>query len=93
MTCVGRVKVSAKPATRRKALKSTGSTTAQDVRIRREIPEAFRKWDQKAKTSKREWKWQRGIATQKSFIEEDNHCAMDVGHLRKDTRTIHVRKP
>ena len=29
--------------------------------IRREIPEAFRKWEQKAKTSKKEWKWQRGI--------------------------------
>ena len=29
--------------------------------IRRGIPEAFRKWEQKAKTSKKEWKWQRGI--------------------------------
>ena len=29
--------------------------------VRREIPEAFRKWEQKAKTSKKEWKWQRGI--------------------------------
>ena len=27
--------------------------------IRPEIPEAFRKWEQKARTSK-EWKWQRG---------------------------------
>ena len=31
--------------------------------VRREIPEAFRKWEQKAKTSKKEWKWQRGIVT------------------------------
>ena len=29
--------------------------------VRRAIPEAFRKWEQKAKTSKKEWKWQRGI--------------------------------
>ena len=29
--------------------------------IRREVPEAFRKWDQKARTSKKEWKWQSGI--------------------------------
>ena len=27
--------------------------------VRWEIPEAFRKWEQKAKTSKKEWKWQR----------------------------------
>ena len=30
---------------------------------RREILEAFRKWEQKARTSKEEWKWQRGIVT------------------------------
>ena len=29
--------------------------------VRRQIPEAFRKWEQKARTSKEEWKWQRGI--------------------------------
>ena len=29
--------------------------------IRRENPEAFRKWEQKVKPSKIEWKWQRGI--------------------------------
>ena len=29
--------------------------------VRREILGAFRKWEQKAKTSKKEWKWQRGI--------------------------------
>ena len=29
--------------------------------IRREIPEAFRKWEQKARTSKKEWTWQKGI--------------------------------
>ena len=31
--------------------------------VRREIPEAFRKWVQKARTSKEEWKWQRGCAS------------------------------
>ena len=29
--------------------------------IRIEIPEAFRKWEQTAKTSKKEWKWHKGI--------------------------------
>ena len=29
--------------------------------IRREIPEAFRKWEQKARTQRKEWKWQRRI--------------------------------
>ena len=29
--------------------------------VRREIPEVFRKLEQKARTSKYEWKWQRGI--------------------------------
>ena len=58
-TLAGRMRVSAKPVTRRKAQKSTGSTWYE---IRREIPEAFRQWEQKAKTSKKEWKWRRGVA-------------------------------
>ena len=29
--------------------------------VRREIPEVFRKLEQKGRTSKKEWKWQRGI--------------------------------
>ena len=51
----GRMSVSVKRATRRKAQKST--------EIRREILEAFRKWEQKARTSKKQWKWQRCIVT------------------------------
>ena len=31
------------------------------ARDQKEIPEAFRKWEQKGRTSKKEWKWQRGI--------------------------------
>ena len=31
--------------------------------VRREIPEAYRKWEQKARTSKKEAKWQRSIVT------------------------------
>ena len=30
---------------------------------RREIPEAFRQWEQKATMSKKEWKWHRGVVT------------------------------
>ena len=29
--------------------------------VRREIPEAFKKLEQNVRTSKKEWKWQRGI--------------------------------
>ena len=29
--------------------------------VRREIPEAFRKWEHKARDSKEEWKWQRAL--------------------------------
>ena len=49
---------------KRKEQKSTGYTTAQKWHeVTREIPEVFRKLEQTAKTSKKQWKWQRGIAT------------------------------
>ena len=35
-------------------------------RIRREIPESFRKWEHQARTEKKERKWQRGIVTHPS---------------------------
>ena len=31
--------------------------------IRREIPDAFREWEQTARPPKKEWKWQRGVVT------------------------------
>ena len=31
--------------------------------VRREIPEAFRRWEQKERSSEEEWKWQRGTVT------------------------------
>ena len=31
--------------------------------VRREIPDTFRKCEEKARTSKKEWKWQRGTVT------------------------------
>ena len=31
--------------------------------IRRQIPVELRKWEQRATTSKKDWKWQRGITT------------------------------
>ena len=61
-TLVGRIKGSAKPAIRRKAQKSTGSTTVQngttsDGRFQR-LSESGSK---KERTSKEEWKWQSGL--------------------------------
>ena len=57
-TSVGRTKVSVQLVTKRKVQKSTFSAIAQNGTRSREIPEAFRKWRHKAKTSKKEWKWQ-----------------------------------
>ena len=54
--------VNVKLARRRKAQRSTGSTSPEWYEVRRVIPDAFRKWEQKTRTSKKEWKWQRGIA-------------------------------
>ena len=47
--------------------------------IRREIPDANTKWEQKAKTSKREWKWQRGIVEQ--LLKESQ---WNRGHFRME---------
>ena len=60
-TLVGEMKVSAKHVTRRKAQRSTGSTTAQNGT--RSDGEAFRKWEQKARKPQKEWRWQRGIVS------------------------------
>ena len=59
---IGRISVNVKLVRERKAQKSTGFTTVRngtksDGRFQR----AFRKLEQKARTSKEEWKWQRGI--------------------------------
>ena len=51
--------VNVKLARRRKAQRTTGCITCPEwYEVRREIPEAFRKLEQKARTSKKEWKWQ-----------------------------------
>ena len=58
------MKVSAKHVTKRKAQKKHMLYHCPEWNeVRREIPEAFRKWEQKARTSQKEWKWQRGILT------------------------------
>ena len=49
--------------------------------VRREIPEAFRKLEQKARTSKKEWQWQRGIVehplrghfSMRKWVSEKHH--------------------
>ena len=38
--------------------------------VRRQIPEAHRKREQKARKSKKEWKWQRGIVTHPLKVNE-----------------------
>ena len=71
-TLADRMKARVKPVTRRKVQKSMGSTIAQNgIEIRRKIPQAFSKWEQKARTSKREWKWQRGIVAQQGPLQLD----------------------
>ena len=59
---IDRTPVNVKSARKRKEQKSTGfSSVLNDHEVRREIPEVFRKLELKARTSKKEWKWQRGI--------------------------------
>ena len=56
------MKVSSKPATRRKALKSTGSTTVQDgMKSEGRSQKPSENGNKKPELQKREWKWQRGI--------------------------------
>ena len=59
---IGRTPVNVKLAKKRKAQRSTGSTSAQNgTKSDERIPKVFWKLEQKARTSKKEWKWQRGI--------------------------------
>ena len=61
--------------------------------VRREIPEAFRKWEQEARTSKEEWKWQsqwdrRHFITRKWESEQHKSWCMPAegfkGHVATD---------
>ena len=48
--------------------------------VRREIPEASRKWEQKVRTSKKEWKWQRRIVV---HLLSESHWNMGHFSMRK----------
>ena len=64
-TLVGLNKRSFEGVTKKKARRNIGwlyhCPTWREVRDH--IPENLRKWEQRAKTSKKEWKWQRGITS------------------------------
>ena len=47
-------------------------------KVRREILEAFRKCEQQARTSKKEWEWQRGIVTHPLSESQWNRCHFSV---------------
>ena len=60
----GRTKANAEDAAKKRERKGTGYIIPQaGTNVRRRIPEAFRKWEHKARTSKKECKCQRGIVT------------------------------
>ena len=88
-TLVGRMKVSAELATRRKALKNTGSTTAwYGTRSDEGFQLLSESGSKKARTSKNEWTWQRGIVEQplKESQWKRDHCRMEkvgVGEAQK----------
>ena len=46
--------------------------------VRRQIPEAPRKWEQKAKISKKEWNWQRGIVSHPPIESPWNRASFSV---------------
>ena len=89
-TSVGRRKVNAKPITRRKAQKSTGSTIAQNgTKSDGGSQKLPRKWEQKAKTSKDEWKWQRGIVTHPLSVSQWNSGRFSVSKWSlRSTRVV-----
>ena len=61
---IGRMKVNVKLATRRLGTEKHRLYHCSEWHeIRREIPEALQKWEQKTKTSEKEWKLQRGTVT------------------------------
>ena len=61
-TLIGRTPVKVKPARKRKETEKHRLYHCPEwYEVRQEIPEVFRKLEQKARTSKKEWKWQRGI--------------------------------
>ena len=63
-TLVGQLKANCKLVTKTKVEKSTGFAIVPGWNaVVRQIPEVLQeKWEQKA-TTKKEWKWQRGIVT------------------------------
>ena len=52
--------------------------------VRCQVLEACRKWEQNAKTSKKEWKWQRGIVTHSLSESQWNRCHFRVEKWEKD---------
>ena len=62
--------------------------------IRRKISEAFRKWEQNARTSKEEWKWQRCIVTHPLGESRWNrgHCIMIKWESQKHKNLENARR-
>ena len=63
-TLVGQMKANAKLLTKRTVQKITGFTIVHDgMKSGAKYPRGMQKWEQKATTSKKEWKWQSDIVT------------------------------
>ena len=77
-TLVGQMKANAKLVTKGKVQKSTGSTIVQGGMKSGANSEALRKLEQKARTSKKEWMWQRGIVTHHLSESQWNRCHFSV---------------
>ena len=52
--------------------------------VRREIPKPFRKWEQKARTSKKEWKWQGGIVAHPLSESQRNRSHLSMKMLESE---------
>ena len=77
-TLVGRMNTSAKPVTRRKAQKSTGSTTAQNGTNSDGGFQTLSERSKKREPQKKEWKWQRGIVMHPLGESQWNRCHFSV---------------
>ena len=79
---------------KKKARRSTGCTTVHlGGKSENQIPEGLGKWKQRAKTSKEDWKWQRGITSHtlsEVKLGGKTVCQSEGGNLRSTKKLWHA---
>ena len=60
--------------------------------VRRQIPETRRKCEQKATTSKKEWKWQRGIVTDPPNESQQGHFSLKKSGSLRSIKLVYASR-